>query len=513
VTGKINVIDLFAGPGGLGEGFSGFKNKKQEYPFKIAMSVEKEPNAHKTLLLRSFFRQFRGDVPKEYYEYLKGSLEREALFEKFPAQSKAAYTETLGCPRELGNDTHDTFIDDSLKKIKRSRHPTVLIGGPPCQAYSIVGRVRNKGNKGYVAKEDNRHFLYKEYLRILHAVQPEVFVMENVKGILSSKVDGRLIFPDVKRDLEEPAKTLGSGKGKRYQIIPLAEEVTHDLFSDSIRDSDYIIKSENYGVPQTRHRVILLGIEDSYISKFTGAIAKNDKQSFTQDVLSDLPSIRSKLSPPSSDSKEAWFKTIYKASELVKKEFKKIGLDHSVLESFVERAESIHEKGEFFLKRNRTFPEDHPMRSWYEDDRLGGFNNHMSRGHKPEDLARYFFCSSYALQKDGMSPRASGFPESLTPNHKNWNAGIFVDRFKVQAKNRCASTITSHISKDGHYYIHHDPAQCRSLSVREAARLQTFPDNYIFEGLQTAQYVQVGNAVPPYLAAQIAKKVYEILSY
>ena len=200
------------------------------------------------------------------------------------------------------------------------------------------------------------------------------------------------------------------------------------------------------------------------------------------------------------------------ASRLVKKEFRKIGLDYSDLDSVVVKAERIKGRGKPFIRRTRKFPTAHPMKPWYEDERLPGFTNHMSRGHKPEDLARYFFCSSYALQKGGASAKASDFPESLTPNHKNWNSGIFVDRFKVQVSNRCASTVTSHISKDGHYYIHHDPAQCRSLTVREAARLQTFPDNYFFEGYQTAQYVQVGNAVPPYLANHIAHKVYEILN-
>ena len=143
-----------------------------------------------------------------------------------------------------------------------------------------------------------------------------------------------------------------------------------------------------------------------------------------------------------------------------------------------------------------------------------GVCNHSTRGHIAKDLQRYLFAACFADVKKA-SPKLSDFPTNLLPLHKNVKEGLsenkFADRFRVQLSNFPASTITSHISKDGHYYIHPDPTQCRSLTVREAARIQTFPDNYYFCGPRTAQYIQVGNAVPPLLGKKIATVVYRAL--
>ena len=154
------------------------------------------------------------------------------------------------------------------------------------------------------------------------------------------------------------------------------------------------------------------------------------------------------------------------------------------------------------------------LASWYLDDALGGLCNHEARSHMPADLRRYLFCSSYARVHQ-RSPKLGEFPPQLLPDHKNVNEGVngnhFSDRFRVQRAGKPASTITSHISKDGHYFIHYDPTQCRSLTVREAAEFRRSPDNYFFEGNRTEQYTQVGNAVPPLLARQIALIVAEAL--
>ena len=156
----------------------------------------------------------------------------------------------------------------------------------------------------------------------------------------------------------------------------------------------------------------------------------------------------------------------------------------------------------------------HEAVSGLYDPRLSVLTGHESRGHMPSDLRRYMFAAAFS-QVTKTSPKLSDFPEVLLPAHQNVELGragkMFSDRFRVQLPDRPSTTITSHISKDGHYFIHYDPVQCRSLSVREAARLQTFPDNYSFQGPRTSQYHQVGNAIPPYLARQIAEIIGEVL--
>jgi DNA (cytosine-5)-methyltransferase 1 len=148
--------------------------------------------------------------------------------------------------------------------------------------------------------------------------------------------------------------------------------------------------------------------------------------------------------------------------------------------------------------------------AWLERPALRGIAQHETRGHMASDLGRYLFAAVFGATR-GYSPKAADFPISISPDHRNWHTGVFNDRFRVQLAGEASTTVTSHISKDGHYFIHPDPLQCRSLTVRESARLQTFPDDYLFLGNRTQQYVQVGNAVPPLLARQIAALIHKSL--
>jgi len=507
---KFCIVDLFAGPGGLGEGFSAFRTSRRSRPFHIAMSVEKEASAHRTLELRAFFRQFP-TPPNAYYEYLRGDISREELFDRYPKKAEVARAETLGGPKELGPESgDDELIYKRLDELKRQHKGAwIVIGGPPCQAYSLVGRARNQGVKGYKADQDRRHFLYEEYLKVLADIRPEVFVMENVKGILSSTVNGQHIFPKLLDDLRCPDVALDrlGGKNAHYRIFSLVSGVELNELTGSGRDC--IIRAEEYGVPQSRHRVILLGVRED-IDREPGTLKKRTPYTTVGQIVADLPQLRSGLSKEN-DTAAAWAKAVNLQAGEVAKELKGHGLKSSIARDAAMAAKDLPGRGGRFVRSRKKYRGPKHLAGWLPDKAIGGFVNHETRGHMVSDLGRYLYCSSYAQQKEGASPRSYDFPEVFSPNHKSWESGKFADRFKVQAKNKPSSTVTSHISKDGHYFIHHDPSQVRSLTVREAARLQTFPDNYFFEGNRTQQYVQVGNAVPPWLATQIACVVYDLL--
>lgn len=523
MTDTIKVIDLFAGPGGLGEGFSAFKTIEGKYPFKIVASVEKEASAHRTLTLRAFYRQFLGSqTPAEYYEYLQSSskVTAEQFFsKKFPKEWAAAKRETLGGPKALGTEDHDEIFSAIEEEIARYEGKKIVIGGPPCQAYSLVGRARNKGNKDYVAEDDQRHFLYKEYLKVLDLVQPDIFVMENVKGILTAKIAGESIFEKIREDLTCPARAIGSTRIEvEYELLPFAHRLEDRNPSGSFQNKDFVIRAEEFGIPQARHRVILLGVRKNLLPKvLKGELLANWRTSShvtVGQILKELPRLRSGLSRTKPNTYDAWrrnfqdgfFNKVYPALSHLP------DAQNSAEEAYYSTNSKLDQGGKFVpLKGNSKNSLPPELKIWYEDQYLPGFFNHEARNHMPEDLHRYLYASCYAEANDGISPRSRDYPESLAPKHKSWTTGKFTDRFKVQAKSRVASTITSHISKDGHYFIHYDPAQCRSLTVREAARIQTFPDNYFFEGNRTEQYVQVGNAVPPLLANHIAKAVYSML--
>jgi DNA (cytosine-5)-methyltransferase 1 len=250
----IPVLDLYAGPGGLAEGTSAFVLSDGKKPFDITLSVEKENSAWRTLRLRAFTRQFKDKLPQEYYQYIAGKLgnspEKE-LFKIHPAQAKLANKEALQFT--LGDDCN-LGLDDRIKERLNKSDNWVLIGGPPCQAYSLVGRARNKGISEYKAEDDHRHFLYKEYLRIIKNFQPAVFVMENVKGTLSSRINGDLIFQHILYDLEQTG----------YRIHSLVKTRQPDSRPDP---HDFVIRSEQYGILQERHQGIVLGVRNDIIKE------------------------------------------------------------------------------------------------------------------------------------------------------------------------------------------------------------------------------------------------------
>jgi DNA (cytosine-5)-methyltransferase 1 len=469
-SGPIPVVDIFSGPGGLGEGFS---RVNYGTAFKTVIAIEKDPHAVETLRLRAFYRAVaysKAPLPDGYIDLLM-------------AETLAAKTEAMGkialCPEwhravhevrcmELGKHNH--IYHREIESRLAGRKDWVLIGGPPCQAYSLVGRSRMQNHEGLV--HDDRHYLYKQYLEIIQRHEPAIFVMENVKGLNTAKVEGEKILPKILRDLTRA--------GAGYELFSLG--ACGELLLPEEPVTDFLIRAEKYGVPQSRHRVIILGIRKGFKAVLTKLVERPEVA--VGDAIGDLPPL--------------------------------LGLD-----SALERSEyKMHEAGAPFRRINTqiSLPDGHELRQFIEPihpDMKGILLNHEARSHMEDDLKRYEWWAARAALT-GESPKLDDeeFPAEHKPKHRSLNSVgplVFADRFKVQVKHRPSGTVTSHISKDGHYYIHYDPAQRRSFSVREAARIQTFPDDYFFMGNRTQQYHQVGNAVPPFLAYQIGKSVYEAI--
>lgn len=516
---SIPVIDIFAGPGGLAEGFSSVKDKDGNPAFDIRLSIEKDENAHKTLVWRSYYRQFLKNglpVPDEYYTAMQVSniKERESRIEEILNKTEEGKEARIEARKiELGAKKFPPSVVERVIKERLGdsiKDNWVLIGGPPCQAYSNAGRSRVGG----IDPKDHRVYLYREYLRIIQEHEPSIFVMENVRGLLSAKVNGIRVFDQIIEDLKCDGL---------YSIHSFVKEVE--------KDSDFLIKAEDYGVPQKRHRVIILGLRNDF--SHSGSFLKKDNANKinVKSVIENLPKVRSALNREfieydfNNHYKNGNPKRIYQNLKDTQGLWLKYRSDHlSKIEAWGELDVPEFEKDLFefpnqygaeFISIELEDLKTQYLNNWYQHDneKLGGVLNHESRSHLTQDLIRYLFSTIY-LEKMGDFPRLEDYvrhSDELVPDHKSALSGNFSDRFRVQEPDLPATTITSHISKDGHYFIHYDPAQCRSLTVREAARIQTFPDNYLFRGSRTSQYVQVGNAVPPLLAKKIGDIVYDII--
>lgn len=511
---NIPVIDLFAGPGGLGEGFSAYNGQLK---FNVNLSIEKDPPAHKTLELRSFVRQFpRGELPDEYYAYVRDkTISKEDLYRAYPEQAEKA--KSIAWLAELGKEPYENLLKRIGDALDNAQH-WVLLGGPPCQAYSLMGRARMQKKKDFA--KDHRHTLYREYLKILAAFQPTVFVMENVKGILSSQHREEAIFGKILSDMRDPWSALSP---EDIQQLPKPSELHQyriysfstpaSVWDEALSPEDYVIESEQYALPQKRHRVILLGIRADF-DMVPPVLEKAHGTVTVRDIIGNMPKLRSRLSKGDVGAYK-WRAAVRRAGdECTANNMTRFRGLATVIRANLKDISDGYEFGGHFVP-SRAKPRR--LSDWLYDEKLGGVLQHEARGHMETDLHRYVFASSFA-QMYKRSPKLDEFPEGLFPNHKNavtednGKVANFSDRFRVQLWDDAATTITSHIAKDGHYFIHPDPLQCRSLTVREAARLQTFPDNYYFEGNRTDQYRQIGNAVPPFLASQLSDVVAEIVS-
>ena len=406
----MNFIDLFSGAGGFSEGFI-------RAGFKPIAHVEIDEKACDTLETRLVYHKLKSENNLDsYYEYISGKLNRDSFIKAFSNKeiSNSVINSAIG-----GENNKEIF--SAINKLVDHKPVDLIIGGPPCQAYSLVGRSRDKNGM----KDDPRNFLYKEYAKFLKKYAPKVFVFENVIGLVSA--DKGSYFKNMKAYFKRVGYNL-----------------------------DYTVqKSEDYGVLQKRRRIILIGWKKDL--DFTYPIFDKTNVNHTiKDILIDLKKI-----------KPGYKEQISNYTAPINKYLEKFEIRNGV--DFV--------------------------------------SQHTTRPHNERDLEIYKLAIKKLL-KYGERLKYPDLPTRLK-THKNEKA--FLDRFKVIDINGLSHTMVAHISKDGHHYIYPDLKQVRSISIREAARIQSFPDDYFFEGGQGAAFRQIGNAVPPLMAESIAKKIRETL--
>ena len=300
---KYPVVDVFAGPGGLGEGFSSALCGRTDPYFQIVLSFERDEFAHKTLFLRHFLRNFPyNQFPEEYYDYLKRDITLDELYHCYPDEFNKA---VLSAPRLSIESKNHERVNQLIKQRLKGQKKWVLVGGPPCQAYSLAGRSRMMNKPGF--EDDPRHFLYQEYLEIISSHRPPVFVMENVKGLLSAKVDDESIIQRIVSDLSSPKSVNGvDTNGLSYRLYSLSEQISSN---DEIDPRMFLVKAEEYGIPQARHRMFIVGVRhDLHVQP---DLLRRHASPVVDEIVGDLPKIRSGLSR-GNDSYQNWQNEILK---------------------------------------------------------------------------------------------------------------------------------------------------------------------------------------------------------
>ena len=375
------IVDVFAGPGGLGEGFASPDTGEKTPRFKSVASIERDQHSFRTLHLRHFLRSFpENDFPDEYYDYLRGSIALVDLYRKFPDHQADADRSALQI--SLGPEHHD-FVRAIITDRLRGQSRWVLVGGPPCQAYSLAGRSRMRGDPDF--ESDIRHFLYREYLQIIIDHAPPVFVMENVKGLLSAKVDGEFVIDRILADLASPRTALGKGSnGFGYRLYSLSEDELPGMGTDPRL---FLVKAEEFGVPQARHRVFIVGIRND-IDTVPGRLKRHRPPTLNQ-VIGDLPAIRSGLSK-GEDSFSSWIKVISAIDPV------SIGREmngHKCADDLVDAMNIWPDQVPPTLERQSVrYPArsnlEHDVLNEIYDSRLDFLDAHEARSHMPSDLRR-----------------------------------------------------------------------------------------------------------------------------
>jgi DNA (cytosine-5)-methyltransferase 1 len=415
---KLRYIDLFAGAGGLSEGFV-------QAGFEPVAHVETDGAACFTLKTRTAFHYLKSSHKFDtYVSYLKGEISRGELYSSIP--SDALHTIINLSIGSKNNPVIHKLIESQMQ----TKHVDIIIGGPPCQAYSVVGRARSANSMS----GDPRNYLYVQYAKYLERYRPKMFVFENVLGLKSAK-EGLYL-----RNMER----LFLKKGYSMAL--------------------YTLEANKFGVLQNRKRIIIIGWVNDFVPSIPNLELININAEFkVEHLLNDLP--------------------IIKAGEGVDK--------------FLRYSRKTNQYLTNFSIRNG----------------IDVLTQHVARPHSKQDKEIY----AIAVKKWNNAKERLNYndlPERLKTHN---NRSSFFDRFKVVASDLPYSqTVVAHIAKDGHYYIHPDLFQNRSITVREAARLQSFPDDYYFEGVKEGEnrgpaFKQIGNAVPPLMAHEIAKIIRSVL--
>lgn len=401
-------IDLFAGCGGLSEGFV-------QAGFVPVAHVEMNREACDTIKTRSCYHYYHAhNKDGVYFDYLKGAISRTDMYGMVPANIIDSVINV-----EISNSSIDNIFQ-RIHALAGNRHIDLIIGGPPCQAYSLLGRHIKE------MEDDPRTLLYLQYGKFLTEFNPKGFVFENVPGLLSAKKGEHF------KNLQEYFK--GLGYNVHYKMLNAAD----------------------YGVLQERHRLIIVGWKDNLDLGYPDFQTRTT-EAVVNDIFSDLPKL--------------------KAGEV-----KKMAVYESTINQYL-RESGIRNENEAFVTQNITRPIN------------------------ANDAKIYEFAIQLWNEKHARL-KYTDLPVALRSHN---NESSFLDRFKVVNGEGKSHTVVAHLSKDGHYYIHPNIHSCRSISVREAARLQSFPDNFFFEGSRSAIFKQIGNAVPPLLAEAIAKGIKELL--
>jgi len=403
----MNFIDLFAGAGGLSEGF-------KKAGFNPIAHVELDTAACFTLKTRVAYHFLKeSERIDEYYSYLKGEINRKTLYAKIPSDLMDSVINAA-----IGKDNAEVF--KQIDALKKNKTIDLIVGGPPCQAYSYIGRAALKHKP-----EDERKKLYIHYGRFLKKYSPRLFVFENVPGLKTS--DG----------------------GKHYKNLKIYfKKLGYEM-------DDRLLNSYNFGVVQNRKRLVIIGWKEDI--KFYYPEFKKKIHSWTRDdIFSDLASISHGHKSPLS----------YYTTDIINDCLTYSGIRNGV--DYV--------------------------------------TQHITRPHNHNDL------EIYKLAIDRLETQGKRLKNDEIPEEKRTQKNVkdFLDRFKVVEK--IPHTMIAHIAKDGHHFIHPDTKQLRSISIREAARIQSFPDDFYFEGAKekqnrTAAFKQIGNAVPPLMAYKIALKI------